>query len=243
MRKVIVVGLLGLAVILGTGSAPAQSKKTQELIKDLKDKNPKVRIGAAEDLGRLASVKLADAKSALPALRAAQKDADPGVRKAVLEALGQIEEPKSYTPLLIDTLKKEKDPGVLVTATSALVQLTPPPKSALPALTEAHKAALAAQKDTTDPQRLRATLLNAIAKLDPDPKKLVPVYIDVLKRERNVPIKLQTVTALGQIGPPAKGAIPALLEVQRTAKLLKDKDMGLAKEAESALQKIQAKSK
>src|SRR5262245_40416578 len=74
MRKVI--GLfLGLS-ILGLsplGPLAAQNKKAPVLIKELEDKNPKVRAGAAEDIGSLADVRLADAKTALPALRTALK--------------------------------------------------------------------------------------------------------------------------------------------------------------------------
>ena len=58
----------------------AQSKKVMELVKDLKSR-PKVRINAAEELGRLADVRLNDAKTALPALKAAMKDPDAGVRQ------------------------------------------------------------------------------------------------------------------------------------------------------------------
>jgi HEAT repeat protein len=241
MRKLI---LLCLACVVLVAPAAAQSKKTQDLIKDLKDKNPKIRAGAAEDLGKLAAVKLSEAKFALPALRAAQKDADPAVRKAVLEALGQIDpDAKTYVPLLTETLKREKDPLVQVAAVSALIQIEPLPKSALPVLLDVHKAALASQKDTNDPQNLRATLMAAIVKLDPDPKKTVPFYVEVLKRDRNVNIRLQALAALGQVGAAAKSAIPAIQEVLRAAKLLKDKDGGLTKAAEEALLKIQPKDK
>ena len=51
---------------------PGQSRKAQELINDLKDKSPKVRVSAADDLGRLAGVKISDARTALPALRRRQ---------------------------------------------------------------------------------------------------------------------------------------------------------------------------
>jgi HEAT repeat protein len=245
MRQLITIAVGCLFLGLGTATVSAQSRRAAELIKDLSDKNAKVRLHAAEELGRLAAVKLADAQSALPALKTAQKkDPDPGVRKAALEALGIIEpETKTYLPLLIDTVKRDRDPLVLSAASAALAQLGPQAKSALPALTEAHKATLSAQKDTKDPMGARAALVNALVKIDPEPKKMVPVYIDVLKRDRNLNNRLQTVIALGQIGPPAKPAIPALLAVQKEAKQLKDKDMGLAKETEETLKKIQAPPK
>src|SRR5262249_60015187 len=109
------------------------------LIKELADKNVKVRVAAAEDLGNLAELRLADAKTALPALREAQKDADPNVRKAVLDALGKIE-PENYGTLLQDTLKKDTDPVVQLSAVTALGQLMPPVKGAVPVLIEGFKA-------------------------------------------------------------------------------------------------------
>ena len=58
-----------------------------------------------------------------------------------------------------------------------------------------------------------------------------------------MPIRVQAIVGLGQIGPPAKAALPTLKEVQKAAKLLKDQDMGLGKAVEEALAKINAKPK
>lgn len=225
-----------------TGPVPAQSKKkAMDLVKDLKDKDPKVRINAAEELGRLASIRLADAKSALPALKAAQRDPDSGVRKAVLEAIGAIDpEPKTYVPILIDALKKDKDATVRLSAVTALGQIGPPAKTAVAALVEVQKSLVAVPLDK-DVMGLRKAILDSLNKIDPNPKTLVPVLVDVLKKDKDPTVLLAAVTALGNLGPPAKAAVPALQEVQKTAKALKDKDMGLLKETEAALQKIQAK--
>src|SRR5262249_35622967 len=135
------VGVVGLLLLGLAAPVAGQSKKAAELIKDLDDKNPKVRTQAVADLGDLADVRLADAKAALPKLKEWQKDADAGVRKAVVEALGKIE-PDQYPTLLIETLKTDKDPAVQLAAVQAVQRLGPMAKGAVAVLQEVHKASL-----------------------------------------------------------------------------------------------------
>jgi HEAT repeat protein len=141
MRTFIVIclawGLLGLA-----NRAPAAPpKKVLELIKDLKDRDPKNRAFAAEELGSMAEVRLTDVKPAIPALLAALKDKDAAVRKAVIDALGKAEpEPREVVPAYIDIVRRDKDPTVRLAAVTALGQIGPPAKAAIPALKEAQKA-------------------------------------------------------------------------------------------------------
>jgi HEAT repeat protein len=216
----------------------AQSKKVMELIKDLKDKDPKVRMRAADELGRVAEVRLNDAKAALPALKAAQRDPDAGVRKAVLEAIGAIDaEPKTYVPILIDALKKDKDAAVRLSAVTALGQIGTAAKPAIPALLEVQKSAIV--PPDKDAMGLRKAILDVVGKIDPAPKTYMPFLIDALKRDKDPTVLLAAVKALGELGPSAKAALPALQEVQKSAKLFKDKDMGLSKATEDALRKFQ----
>jgi HEAT repeat protein len=231
MRKVIGLGLGMLLVSLClTSPVGAQNKKAAGLIKELADKNPKVRAAAADDLGNLAELRLADAKSALPALREAQKDTDPNVRKAVLEALGKIES-ENYGTLLQDSLKKDTDPVVQLAAVNALGQLMPPLKAAVPVLIEVYKASPQDAPKTAkappppppgtpppaDPPAVRRAILGALARLEPDPKGRIPFLIESLQQEKDLGVRVTLVTTLGQVGPPAKEAVPVLLEVQKAS--------------------------
>ncbi|OAI54638.1 hypothetical protein AYO44_14555 [Planctomycetaceae bacterium SCGC AG-212-F19] len=230
MRQLVgVVGLLALA-LSQAGPVAGQSKKTAELIKDLDDKNPKIRSQAVVDIGDLADVRLADAKAALPKLKELQKDTDAGVRKAVVEALGKIE-PDQYATLLIDTLKTDKDPAVQLAAVQAVQRLGPMAKAAVAVLQEVHKTSLSEPPPKTtaktppanpnmppaDPPAVRRAILGALAAVEPDVKGRMTFMIEVLKPEKDPGVRLTLVQALGQIGPPAKDAVPALVEVQKAS--------------------------
>src|SRR5262249_28034104 len=192
--------------------------------KELEDKNPKVRAAAAEDIGSLADVRLADAQAALPALRGLLKDTDAGVRKAAVEALGKVE-PDAYPKLLEETLKTDKDPVVLVAAAAALGQMQAKSRSAIPALIEAYKASpqdykapkTAQNPPPPDPPAVRRAILQALGQIEPDPKNRISFLIEALKGEKDTGVQLQLVNTLGQIGPPAKESVAVMLEVQKAS--------------------------
>jgi HEAT repeat protein len=121
-------------------AAQAPKKKAMELIKELKDPDPKNRISAADELGHLAEVRLEDAKAAIPALLKTLKDRDAGVRRAVIAAMEKIDpDPNDYVPALSELLKKERDLTVRLEAVKALGKIGPPAKSAVPTLKELQK--------------------------------------------------------------------------------------------------------
>jgi HEAT repeat protein len=150
------------------------NRKVMELLKDLKDLDPKTRISAVEDLGHLAEVKLDDAKPAIPALLKSLKDRDAGVRRAVIAAMKKIEpEPKDYVPALTELLKKERDATVRLAAVRALGQIGPPAKSAVPTLKdlqrEIQKAAKKAKpkdKDKDKDKPLETEIVAALNKIE-----------------------------------------------------------------------------
>lgn len=210
-----------------------------------KDKDAGVRQTTAAALGQIGP----PAKAAVPALQeayktsvAAQPTADPqNLRKSALEALGRIEpDAKSYLPLLIDALKKERTPAVLQAAVTAVGQIGPGAKSAGPALREVLRASRSAQP-AADTLGLRKSVLEVLAKVEPEPKTLVPLLVDTVQTDRDPEVRLAAVTALGKIGPPAKAALSVLAEIQKAGKLaVTDQDKALAVQAEAALKAIKA---
>jgi HEAT repeat protein len=228
MRRLLAVASLFVLALWLASEAPAQSKKAAELIKDLDSKDAKVRASAANDLGDLADVRLADAKFAHPKLKELQKDPDPTVRRAVLMALGKIEMDK-YPTLLIDALKTDKSSEVQLAAVQAIQQLGPMAKEASPVMQELYKTLLTepvktAPKTTTppnpnmppaDPPAVRRAILAALGAVEPDAKARIPFMIDVLKGEKDNGVRLTLVQGLGQQGPLAKDAVSLLVDLQK----------------------------
>jgi len=141
------------------------------------------------------------AKEAIPALIAALKDDDPGVRQTAAGALGGIgPEAKEAIPALIAALK-DGDPGVRRTAAEALEGIGPAAKEAIPAL-------IAALKDG-DPW-VRRTAAEALGAIGPAAKEAIPALITALKDD-DPWVRRMAAVALGEIGPAAKEAIPALI--------------------------------
>jgi hypothetical protein len=151
----------------------APNRKVMELLKDLKDPDPKTRISAVEDLGHLAEVKLDDAKPAIPALLKSLKDRDAGVRRAVIAAMEKIEpDPKDYVPALTELLKKERDATVRLAAVRTLGQIGPPAKSAVSTLKDLQKeiqkaAKKAKPKDKDKDKPLETEIVAALNKIEP----------------------------------------------------------------------------
>src|SRR5262249_7279828 len=124
-------------VMSDAGRAEPKKDDVPALIKALKNKSPKVRISAAEDLGHIGAVKASDAKDAIPPLfDLMKKDKNADVRKAAVAALGKMDpDPTEAVPAFMDALK-DKVPAVRAAAAGALGQLGPDAKDALSALRE-----------------------------------------------------------------------------------------------------------
>jgi HEAT repeat protein len=226
--------------------AVAQSKKVAELIKGLSDKNAKVRLLAAEDIGDLATLRLADARAALPALRTAlQKDTDPTVRKAVIETLGKIE-PDKYASLLADTFKKDKDQTVRLAIVAEIGRLRGSARETLPVLYDAIKTPpepaktppvpvnpKAPPSPAPDPHAVRKAILPVLRQVEPDPKNYLPVLTETLKKDKDAGMRVAIVTILGQLGPRAQDAVPALHDVMKTA-LAEGQKLAVANPKESS---------
>lgn len=219
-RAVLCLGLFVLS-LLTADFAAAQSKKVAELIKGLSDKDAKGRISAADDIGDLATVKLADAKMAMPMLRnLLQRDPEPGVRKAALEALGKIE-PESYVDMLLDTFKKDKDQTVRLAVVAEIGKLRKDAKEALPILYDAIKtppaSPIAKPQPATDPQAVRKAILPLLRQIEPDPKNYLPLLTETLKKDRDPGFRAAIVATLTQLGPRAKDAVPVMQDVMKAS--------------------------
>lgn len=218
-----------------------------------------VRLRAAQALARIGP----DAKGAIPALRKALKDEKEQVRTHAASALAGIEPAltaEAVLPVLIELLEHPGPWGgqgwcVRFRAAEALGRIGADAKPAIPALREAltddhedvreaaaealgkiapaaKEVAPALERALKDEDKfVRCAAGAALAKLGL-PGKGLPVLIgameDILPYPRAVAARM-----LGEVGPPAKAAIPALKQA------LKDGPWRVRKAAAEALEKIQ----
>ncbi len=200
--------VLALAAI----GSPDAAAKIAPLLKD-----DAARTAATFALGALGKIPT-DAESTL---RANVKSSDGLLSTTSLWALTRVHpddvQLKRAALTQIIARLKDQDPFVRTAAARALASLPPSPEIAGPIF---EKAMAEADETTTH------YMLDALAGLGP---QAVPRLIAALKYEA---LRAQTVYILGQIGPAAVAATPAL------AKLTSDPDPNVAVEAAHALAKI-----
>lgn len=176
-------------------------KDSKEIIKALTealpDPEPQVQryvIGALKE-------QKSEAKEAIPALLTILNDHNSEVRNDAAWAIGAIApEHQRVIPALIQTLT-DTDERAQYGAMGALKKLGPRAKAAVPAL----KLLL---KDKT--AHLRDDVPGTLVAIAPEDAELVPALIAVLKDPSDQSMRLPVVTALGQLGPRAKPALPVL---------------------------------
>jgi HEAT repeat protein len=197
---------------------PRNGDALPTLIAMMKDADAPIRRAAVEAAGNLGP----KAKSAVGELLRAARDDDPAVRWAAVEALGRVgPEAKAAVPLLTEALR---DAALRVIAADALGGIGPAAAAAAPALTRALGEA--------DPN-LRWTAATALVRTkDPSaPETAAPVFVEALK-SNDPRTRWDGVWYLEQLGPQAKGQVPAL-----TA-LVKDGDPRVRGAALAALEKV-----
>jgi HEAT repeat protein len=158
-----------------------------DLIEALKDKEAKVRSGAAQALCRIGP----QAKAAIPVLLACLKDPDRWVRIQVGKALGSMGE--TVVPKLVEVLKGEDQDSRFAAAD---------------ALGEVGEAAVPALVDALKQDELRYLALEALTKLGPRAKGAIPALIDLLKRHERPAVG----RCLAHIGDPAAPALKEFLK-------------------------------
>ncbi|MBC8873017.1 MAG: HEAT repeat domain-containing protein [Planctomycetes bacterium] len=170
---------------------PAAKAAVPALVEAAKDEKVGWARSALESIGP-------SGKWALPQLIEGLTDEDPQGRAVAAFAIGCIgPKAREAVPNLIESLQ---DPLTRAEAARALAKIGPSAKAAVPALVET----------TKDEQAwVRVWAADAIWRIDQDPRA-IPVLIDVLKS--HYASSTRAATSLGNIGPSAKEAVPALIE-------------------------------
>jgi HEAT repeat protein len=207
-------GILCGVVLLAVPAWAADEERIAVLIKQLEDKQPDVRSGAAFALGKLGP----EAKNAVPALIKCLYDKDQEVKTYVARALGMIGAPA--VPSLSEALR---DKNIRSAAAFSLSLIGKDAKEAMLNLIDALKAPEPAT---------RYFAAMTLAQIGPEAKEAVPALIEMLK-DRDMNLRSVAAQTLGEIGTEAQVAVPALLRAT------KDQSPLVRQAATSALEKIQ----
>lgn len=153
MKRLVVLGLGCL--FLGLATVEAQTPKKADIPKyvtNLKDKDAKVRLEAAQGIGKVGQIKAVYAKDGIePLCDVVVKDDDAKVRAAAATALGQVLlDPEKVVPVLAKVVKEEKEGAVQNAAITTLGYYGKDAKDALSALEEANAKAKKELEDAGD---------------------------------------------------------------------------------------------
>jgi HEAT repeat protein len=192
---------------------PVTADVIPALLGALQDENHHVRQAAAYALGSFGPA----SKDAVPSLVAALKDRDRFVRRSAAEALGKIRPAAKeaalalgkFGPAAVDAVPdligalQDRHPFMRLEAAEALGRIGPAVKAAVQALTEA-------RRQDSDFRMPTAAAL-ALFRLG------VPPIDDLKDHEESFPAReirrSAALKALGEMGPAAKDAVPALVKI------------------------------
>jgi HEAT repeat protein len=162
--------------------------------------DPQRRVRALQVIARIGP----EAAPAVPGLIELLKTADPATKSETLYALGAIGPGAAAGVGAISDQLGDTDPRVVQAAVYALGKIGPAAKAAVPTL-----ANLVRSKDDL----IRLMSVCAILRIGPLTDNLIqtalPVLSEGLKHSREF-VRIEAAMALGELGPKAQGALPAL---------------------------------
>jgi HEAT repeat protein len=116
-------------------SAESREEKAQKLIKQLDASEPRDRAKAAEEIGKLAEIKVSLGKPAVPKLITLLEDKDTNVRAAAAGAVCRCDDKSAVDPI-VKMLKDEKETKVILQAVMGLGIMGESAREALPTIRE-----------------------------------------------------------------------------------------------------------
>lgn len=154
------------------------------------------------------------------------KDQDRGVRIATVHALELLSRKAEGVMPALATALQDPAPEVRIATCAVLSRMGPDAKDALPALQACRKG---------EDYQVRVSATAAAIAIDPElSPKVVPDLVEILD-DKNPEARRGAVYLLGQIGTPAKTALPAL------QRLLQDENRDVRLAAEQAIKRITTK--
>jgi HEAT repeats len=180
---------------VGEKDKPYMGRPLRELVEELKDRDPKVRLNAA----RLLSY--APNKDAVPALCNALGDEDVAVAEQAAKGLRYIgPSGAAAVPSLVKHLKKPPSAAFREAAITALGGIGAAAREAVPQLVEQ-------LRDDKAPLKARQAAATALGQIGPDAKAAVPALTEALAQPD---LEDRAVVALIRMGKEARAAVPSL---------------------------------
>ncbi len=200
-------------------------------MKNLTSPDPEARHQAAHALGAIGP----EAEEAVPALAAVlHDDPDRQVRsEAALALFKMAPASRAAVPALGDALADE-NPVVRVNAALALLRMREEARPAVPALTRAVKDGRNVEYIGSFTVTTQEVAILALGRATAGTADAVPTLTEALEEARTDLTRRAAVRALGEVGPPARPAVPQLQA------LLRGQSDDLRLVAEDALRKIGA---
>ncbi len=189
-------------VVMALGAVGSEAA-VPALVKELNDAQEATRVGAAYGLGRIGPA----AVSGESALAKSLASPDPVLKVVSAWALAKVkpEDPaaKEQAVTVLAESLTSKDPLARVAAFRGLADLRPGPAKVLPIVRQ--------QLASEDPETVSESLRMLAEMGEP----AVPALIEALKLPQG---RALAAAILADIGPPARAAVPALIEIARTDK-------------------------
>jgi HEAT repeat protein len=210
---------------------PASAKAVRVLTERLVDADSSVSSSAAYALGRIGP----EAKAAVPALRKGVESSDPFVQTISAWSLAKIEpqDParRDIALKLLTAGLRSNQTRLRAAAARGLADLHPAPEAILPAIVEVLEGGdresagqalevLAALGEAGVPaltgalkrEEIRPTVATILGHIGPPAKKAVPALAEIIKSDKNVRARCESLIALGAIGAEAAEAVPAVIQ-------------------------------
>jgi HEAT repeat protein len=190
-------------------------------------------LGHADVFTRLAAAELlwqldpAEKDAAVPVLLEALTNPAPAARLGAAAALCRVDPDNPRGPAALTAALADPDPFVRQEAARAVGRVGPDAKALLPALS-------AILEDEEAPTRVTAAF--AVWKVGQKADKATAACVACLKASPCATFRAQAALVLGEIGPDAKDAVPALRDA------LKDRNRGVRVAAAEALRKVDAEA-
>jgi hypothetical protein len=166
-----------------------------DVLEELKSPDPVVRLHAVKLLS------YGPTKEAVPGLRQAAEDPDPGVAEQAAKGLRWVgPDAEAAVPTLIKRLKDPPSEGFREAALAALGGIGPKAAAAVPLL-------VAQLRQQQTPLKARQTAVAALGQMGPAARAAVPALTDALDERA---LEQDAIAALIQMGEEARPAVPAL---------------------------------